>query len=273
MRWMELAWAEQGVAEIKGPEHSPAVLAYFKRAGRGDVTNDETAWCGAFVGAMLAQCGLPIPASDERLLARAYLQVGTPIDTPRVGALVVFKRPEAGPYAGHVGFVTGWTDTHVAVLGGNQGDAVTVAHFPRSDVLGYRWPEPPATSAEVAGLGSRIVSQAQQVGEKAVRMAKDGAVAISALGTGAGAAAVTPKGGVSVLDQATGLMAHAQTAKQFVMFCLTSWPWVAGVMAIWFLGRMAVTAVSVSGGAAAIVDARVDDHNTGANTARGGDYA
>jgi len=266
MRWMELAWAEQGVCEIKGPEHSPAVLAYFKKAGRGDVTSDETAWCGAFAGAMLAQCGLPIPPAEERLLGRAYLKVGTPIDAPRVGALVVFRRPDAGPYAGHVGFVTGWTETHIAVLGGNQGDAVTVAHFPRADVLGYRWPERPVTAQEVAGLGSRIVGEAQKVGNQALAVVKDATKGALALGTGAGAAATKPP----LLDAAHGLMGQAQMAKQFAVFCWSSWPWIAGVLAAWFLGRMVVTALGVSGSAAAIVDARVEDHNTGANTARGG---
>ncbi|MCC7413526.1 MAG: TIGR02594 family protein, partial [Gammaproteobacteria bacterium] len=224
MRWMELAWAEQGVCEIKGPEHSPAVLALFKRSGRSDVTNDETAWCGAFVGACLAGAGLPMPPLEQRLMGRAYLKIGTPVEQPRVGAMVVLSRDDAGPHAGHVGFVTGWTETHVAVLGGNQSDAVTVAHFPRSQVLGYRWPEPEHSAEDLAGLGSRIVTEAQRVGGDAVRMARDGAVAAGALVTGAGAGATAPKlPGGQLVETAQGLMGAVKTAQAFVLFCWSSW--------------------------------------------------
>jgi uncharacterized protein (TIGR02594 family) len=264
MKWMEMAWAEQGVAEIEGPDSNPKIIAYFKRAGRGDVTSEDIPWCGAFVGACLAHAGLPIPPNEDRLLARAYLKIGTAVDEPRNGAIVVFKRDDAGPFAGHVGFVTGWTDTHIAVLGGNQANAVNVRHYARSDVLGFRWPEPPATAHEMAAAGSRIVTHAQGVGEKAVGMMRDGGKAIGALVTGAGASAVVPTGQVPVLEQASGFMTTVQTAKAFGSFCLTSWPWIAGCLAVWWLGKMAVSAVGVSSSAGVIVDARLEDNNTGA---------
>ena len=264
MKWMEMAWAEQGVTEIAGPEHNPRILDYFKRAGRGDVTNDETSWCGAFVGACLAHAGLPIPPTEDRLLARAYLKIGTEISEPRTGAIVVFRRDDAGPWAGHVGFVTGWTELHIATLSGNQANAVNVRHYPRSDVLGFRWPEPPATAREMAAAGSRIVTHAQGVSAKAVGMVRDGAKAIGALGTGAGAGALVPSGRVEVLEQASGLMAAAQTAKAFSLFAAQSWPWIAGVMAVWWLSKMAVSAIGVQGSAGVIVEARLEDNNTGA---------
>lgn len=47
----------------------------------------------------------------------------------------------AGPAAGHVGFLVGETDGDVLLLGGNQSDAVTVAAFPKSRLLGLRWPQ------------------------------------------------------------------------------------------------------------------------------------
>ncbi len=53
------------------------------------------------------------------------------------GCVVVFER--AG--GGHVGLVVGETaGGRLLVLGGNQGDAVSVAAFQRERVVAYRWP-------------------------------------------------------------------------------------------------------------------------------------
>jgi lysozyme family protein len=55
----------------------------------------------------------------------------------------------ADPALGHVGFVVGWTDGRLMLLGGNQGDAVTVAAFDRRRLLGLR--RPAAAMPEPAG--------------------------------------------------------------------------------------------------------------------------
>ena len=53
MNAYDLAQEEIGTVEwAKG--NNPKVLAYFKDAGHPEVSTDETAWCAAFVGAMLA---------------------------------------------------------------------------------------------------------------------------------------------------------------------------------------------------------------------------
>jgi hypothetical protein len=51
----------------------------------------------------------------------------------------VFSRGDAnGPY-GHVGFFKGYDDQgNVLVLGGNQGDAVSISPYPRESLLGFR---------------------------------------------------------------------------------------------------------------------------------------
>ena len=57
---------------------------------------------------------------------------------PAVGSIVVFERGSGG----HIGFVVGRDyNDNLLVLGGNQSNAVNVRSFPRSRVLGYRWPE------------------------------------------------------------------------------------------------------------------------------------
>jgi uncharacterized protein (TIGR02594 family) len=135
-RWLALAWGDLGVAETPGPDHTRRILAYYADAGHPQVSDDETAWCAAFVGACLERAGL---TSTRSLLARSYLAWGQPLDAFRHGAVVVLSRT-ADPALGHVGFLVGETADSVVLLGGNQGDAVTVEAFPRARLLGLRWP-------------------------------------------------------------------------------------------------------------------------------------
>lgn len=156
-RWMELAWAELGVAEIKGAQHSDTILGYFREVGRGDITNDETAWCAAWLGAMLARAGIVVDIpKDKILLAISYAKIGTAIDEPRVGAIAVTKRPGGH----HVFFVAGVTPTHVVGLGGNQKDSVSTQYFHRDDILHLRWPPAPKDVPPV-GETSRIAKAAK----------------------------------------------------------------------------------------------------------------
>jgi uncharacterized protein (TIGR02594 family) len=101
------------------------------------VTDDETAWCAAFLGAMLERSEL---RSTRSLRARSYVTWGTGIDAPRLGAVAVLTRG-SDPALGHVGFVVGETDDALYLLGGNQSNAVTVQAFARSRLLALRWPD------------------------------------------------------------------------------------------------------------------------------------
>jgi uncharacterized protein (TIGR02594 family) len=139
-RWLDFAWADLGVAEIAGTRDNSRVVRYYADVGHPEVSNDEVAWCAAFLGACLERAGV---GSTRSLLARSYLDWGVPIDEPRYGAIAVLSRG-SDPTLGHVGFLVGETGADVILLGGNQGDAVSVQAFPRSRLLGLRWP--PASS-------------------------------------------------------------------------------------------------------------------------------
>jgi len=52
------------------------------------------------------------------------------------GAVLVFERPGGG----HVGFYVGEDATAYHVLGGNQGDAVTIARIAKDRCIARRWP-------------------------------------------------------------------------------------------------------------------------------------
>jgi uncharacterized protein (TIGR02594 family) len=135
-RWLELAWADLGVAEAPGADNNSKVLRYYADAGHPEVHADEVAWCAAFVGACLERAGV---AGTRSLMARSYLAWGEPLALPRTGAVAVLSRG-SDPSLGHVGFLVGLTPSQAILLGGNQGDAVSVAAFPRPQLLGLRWP-------------------------------------------------------------------------------------------------------------------------------------
>jgi uncharacterized protein (TIGR02594 family) len=146
--WLAAAWAELGVREIPGDANAPEILRYFRDAGDDNVETEATPWCAAFVGAMLKHAGLQGTGS---LLARSYLDWGVALIEGRPGAIAVLSRSD-DPTTGHVGFILGETTDKLYLLGGNQGDAVAVASFEKSRLLGFRWPKDETeTSSAIAG--------------------------------------------------------------------------------------------------------------------------
>ncbi|HVX37096.1 MAG TPA: TIGR02594 family protein [Hyphomicrobium sp.] len=135
--WLAAAWAEFGVREIPGKEDAPEILRYFREAGDTSIETEATPWCAAFLGAMLKRAGYTGTGS---LLARSYLDWGDALDAARLGAVAVLSRGD-DPNAGHVGFLLSNTNGKIYLLGGNQGDAVTVAGFDKTRLLGLRWPK------------------------------------------------------------------------------------------------------------------------------------
>ena len=136
-----LASEEIGLREVKGPKHNPGVIQMFADVGHSWVQDDETAWCAAFVGAMLERAGLH---STRKLTARSYLDWGSPVplDGAQPGDVIVFSRGDPSGWQGHVGFFVRNAGTHIDVLGGNQSDQVSVARYPVTRLLGVRrWPD------------------------------------------------------------------------------------------------------------------------------------
>lgn len=141
LSWIEIAKKYVGTREIKGGKHNPIILSMWKRAylalrAKVVVQEDETAWCGTFVASVLKEAGLDKHIPTAFAWARSYLKVGTKLQYPAVGCIVIFERGKGG----HVGFVVGQDKRgNLMVLGGNQGDKVSIASFSKHRVLGYRW--------------------------------------------------------------------------------------------------------------------------------------
>ncbi|MBA2124683.1 TIGR02594 family protein [Hyphomicrobium methylovorum] len=150
--WLAAAWAEFGVREIPGSTDAPEIIRYFREAGDAVTRSETTPWCAAFAGAMLKRSGR---SGTGSLLARSYLNWGTSLDSGRLGAVTVLSRG-SNPGAGHVGFLIGESSSNLYLLGGNQNDAVSVAKFARSRLLGFRWPK----DRETANAGNEIFVKA-----------------------------------------------------------------------------------------------------------------
>jgi uncharacterized protein (TIGR02594 family) len=135
--WMAHAWAELGQQEGDGDADNPRIVALYREAGHPEARHDDIAWCAAFVGASLARAG---QASTSSLLARSYLGWGSALAAGRYGAIAVFSRG-SDPAAGHVAFYLDSDRERIFVLGGNQGDAVSVTAIQRDRLLGLRWPD------------------------------------------------------------------------------------------------------------------------------------
>jgi uncharacterized protein (TIGR02594 family) len=99
--WLQASRRELGTKEGPGGADNAHILAYYRDAGHAEIQHDETAWCAAFVGAMLQRSGL---APSGSLMARSYLKWGVALKAPRVGCIVVFWRGDPNSSSGHVGF-------------------------------------------------------------------------------------------------------------------------------------------------------------------------
>jgi uncharacterized protein (TIGR02594 family) len=159
--WTTWARSQIGVREIVGSQDNQVVVDYWKQGDVAlDVNNDETPWCAAFVAAALVKTGY---SSTRSGLARSYERDKTRfVDCEEVlGAIAVFSS-SAGPNSGHVGFIESADKNALGILGGNQGNRVSIAPFPRSRLLRVCWPAkaprshfyPPAPTS----VGGTVVS-------------------------------------------------------------------------------------------------------------------
>lgn len=133
--WMSIAASEIGQREVPGDGDNPRVVEYLRSTdldGRS-ASKDATFWCSAFVNWCVEKSGF---AGSNSAWARSWLSWGRPVARPRRGCIAVFSRGNGG----HVAFYVGTRGHEYRVLGGNQGDAVCVAGYPKARLLGFRVP-------------------------------------------------------------------------------------------------------------------------------------
>lgn len=189
----QAALGYKDLKEYPGSQHNPEIIKFFADSGHEWVQDDETAWCAAFVGSVLAQCGI---TGTNKLNARSYLKWGQSIDinNAKPGDVVIFWRGSKDSWKGHVAFYSSHDANNVYVLGGNQGNAVSIQSYPRSRLLDVRTMDIPRTSvaqsktvqasvtqvAAAAGAGVTAVSTLDSTAQLVVLVVA-GVIAVTAL--------------------------------------------------------------------------------------------
>jgi uncharacterized protein (TIGR02594 family) len=130
---MEIAISQAGVTEFVGRESNPIILNWAKECGI-PYYEDGISWCSLYVNWVAFKSKLPM---SKKLNARSWLDVGKRVTTPRTGDVCVFWRESVDSWMGHVGFYISENSTSVQVWGGNQGDKVCLASYPKSRLLGF----------------------------------------------------------------------------------------------------------------------------------------
>lgn len=135
--WLQYALDELGTAEVPGRLHNPRILEYWQQV-RVPFQDDETPWCAAYVGAMLEHAAV---RSTRSAAARSYEHWGKRVDG-LFGSIAVFWREPRVKGFGHVGFLVGKDAAgRLMILGGNQGDKVSIMPFDPARLLCTVWPE------------------------------------------------------------------------------------------------------------------------------------
>ena len=133
-----------GMREMAGAKDHPFIVWCLSLCGLSDA-HDEVPWCSAFLNGICWLLRLP---RSKSAAARSWLAVGRPIALeearPGFDVVVLWRgtAPQPGAHVlnapGHVGLFARLEGNDVLILAGNQGDAVSVARFPKVRVLGVR---------------------------------------------------------------------------------------------------------------------------------------
>jgi uncharacterized protein (TIGR02594 family) len=131
-KWMQVARDEIGQAE-GGPDSSNPRIEAYHATTQGGVEPDSVPWCSSFVNFCVEQAGFQGTKSKS---ARSWLEWGVEAAEFVPGCIVVLQRGQ--PPKGHVGFYVGRESSRIRLLGGNQGDKVSIASYDADRVIGRR---------------------------------------------------------------------------------------------------------------------------------------
>lgn len=133
---IDIALHELGQRELAGAKRTNPRISAYHKATLGYTADDDVPWCASFVAWCIQQAGYS--TQGVTAMARSFAKWAQPSDGD-VGDVVVFWRGSAPSVGqGHVGFIVGHEARRLLVLGGNQGNAVTIARYSTEKVVAYR---------------------------------------------------------------------------------------------------------------------------------------
>lgn len=123
-----------GTTEVVGPKHNPVIMEWARETGLKQYTNDEIPWCGLYMAVVMKRANRDVV--KDPLWARNWAKFGVEAKVPMLADVLVFSR-ETG---GHVGLYVGEDKTSYHVLGGNQGNAVSIVRIAKNRLIASRRP-------------------------------------------------------------------------------------------------------------------------------------
>jgi len=120
-----------GVTEFAGADNNPIILEWAKEVNQTIsqyYTKDEIAWCALFMSVVAKRAGYAPPEGFDAIRAKSFIKWGDPVfGFPLIGDILIFNRSGGG----HVGIYVGEDRVCFHVLGGNQGDKVSIVRIPK----------------------------------------------------------------------------------------------------------------------------------------------
>jgi uncharacterized protein (TIGR02594 family) len=124
-----------GITETVGNINNPVIMGWAKELGLEKVyTADSIPWCGLYAAIVMHRAARPVV--DQPLWALNWNNFGVRVTEPMLGDILTFTRNGGG----HVGFYVGEDSTSYHVLGGNQGDKVSVVRILKKRLVQARRP-------------------------------------------------------------------------------------------------------------------------------------
>lgn len=137
-RLLRAALADYGVEEWDGPSNNPIIIGWAKDLGITQYTSDEIPWCGLAMAHWAKEAQWFDQAPAQPLWARNWATFGTRAEDACLGDVLVFARNGGG----HVGVYVAESEDGkwFYVIGGNQGDAVSIIRIAKSRLVAARRP-------------------------------------------------------------------------------------------------------------------------------------
>lgn len=130
------ALSKIGLHESPGTADNLEILQLAQEAGFGATyTHDDISWCSMFMNWVAKKCKMQ---ASGALNARSWLLIGTMTKVPEMGDVAILWRDSPSSWQGHVGIFIREDASNYYLLGGNQGDAVSIMPFPKNRLLGFR---------------------------------------------------------------------------------------------------------------------------------------
>ncbi|NBW33878.1 MAG: TIGR02594 family protein [Cytophagia bacterium] len=126
-----------GTEETVGVKHNPVIMGWAKETGLKSVyTSDEIPWCGLFMAVVMHRAGRPVPPTPLRALSWNHFGEQVGASQAMLADVLTFTRNGGG----HVGIYVGEDAKAYHVLGGNQGNKVSVVRIDKSRLSQVRRP-------------------------------------------------------------------------------------------------------------------------------------